>query len=184
VVSPTERAGIDRLLDLVRAVPDYPEPGVTFRDITPLLADGQAFRAAVVEIAARAAEQHGPVDVVAGMEARGFILGAALATHIGVGFVPLRKAGKLPPPVETVSYDLEYGRASLELRSGTLTAGSRVLIIDDVLATGGTASAAARLVAACGGTVVGMAFLLEIAGLGGREALAGHPVDALLVTPS
>ncbi|OLT53044.1 adenine phosphoribosyltransferase [Cellulosimicrobium sp. CUA-896] len=168
-----------RILSLVRSVPDYPEPGVLFRDITGLLADGDAFRH-VVESLGDVARALDGVDVVAGLEARGFLLGAPLATHLGVGFVPLRKAGKLPPPTDTVTYDLEYGTATIELRSGTLEPGSRVLLVDDVLATGGTAAAGAALVERSGGVVVGTAFLLELGGLGGRERLAGREVTALL----
>ncbi|AEG44401.1 adenine phosphoribosyltransferase [Isoptericola variabilis] len=164
---------------LIRDVPDYPHPPVVFRDITPLLADGAAL-ADVVEAFARLAVADGGVDVVAGMEARGFLLGAPLATRLGVGFLPLRKAGKLPPPVERVEYDLEYGTAAIELRTGTLRPGARVLLVDDVLATGGTAAAAAHLVERCGGRVVALAFLLELAGLGGRERLAGRTVETLL----
>jgi adenine phosphoribosyltransferase len=164
---------------LVGDVPDYPHPPVVFRDIMPLLADGAALRD-VVEAFARIAEADGGIDVVAGMEARGFLLGAPLATRLGVGFLPLRKAGKLPPPVVREDYDLEYGSASIELRTGTLAPGARVLLIDDVLATGGTAVAAARLVERCGGEVVAVAFLMELAGLGGRERLAGRTVETLL----
>jgi len=164
---------------LIRDVPDYPHPPVVFRDITPLLADGPAL-ADVVEAFARLVDADGGVDVVAGMEARGFLLGAPLATRLGVGFLPLRKAGKLPPPVERVDYELEYGSAAIELRTGTLEAGSRVLLVDDVLATGGTARAAAELVERSGGQVVALAFLLELAGLGGRDRLTGRTVEALL----
>jgi adenine phosphoribosyltransferase len=172
---------------LIRDVPDYPHPPVVFRDITPLLADGAAL-ADVVEAFARlhlpgpdgAEPVDGRVDVVAGMEARGFLLGAPLATRLGVGFLPLRKAGKLPPPVERADYALEYGTASIELRTGTLRPGARVLLVDDVLATGGTARAAAELVERCGGRVVGLAFLMELADLGGRGKLAGRAVETLL----
>ncbi|MFC8597694.1 MULTISPECIES: adenine phosphoribosyltransferase [unclassified Isoptericola] len=164
---------------LIRDVPDYPHPPVVFRDITPLLADGRAL-ADVVEAFAHLVDADGGVDVVAGMEARGFLLGAPLATRLGVGFLPLRKAGKLPPPVERVSYELEYGSASIELRTGTLETGARVLLVDDVLATGGTARAAAELVERSGGQVVALAFLLELAGLGGRDRLPGRTVEALL----
>ncbi|QAY62743.1 adenine phosphoribosyltransferase [Xylanimonas allomyrinae] len=166
---------------LIRDVPGYPHEPIVFRDITPLLADGPAL-ADVVEAFARLCEGddgHG-VDVVAGMEARGFLLGAPLAMRLGVGFVPLRKAGKLPPPVDRVSYDLEYGSAALELRSGTIRAGARVLVVDDVLATGGTAAAAVELVERCGGHVVAAAFLMELDGLGGRARLAGTAVETLL----
>ncbi|WP_277210109.1 adenine phosphoribosyltransferase [Isoptericola croceus] len=164
---------------LIHDVPDYPHPPVVFRDIMPLLADGAAL-ADVIEAFAGIVDSHGGVDVVGGMEARGFLLGAPLAARLGVGFLPLRKAGKLPPPVERVDYELEYGTASIELRAGTLRPGARVLLVDDVLATGGTAHAGAALVERCGGEVVGLAFLLELAGLGGRERLAGRAVDTLL----
>jgi adenine phosphoribosyltransferase len=164
---------------LIRDVPDYPHPPVVFRDITPLLADGPAL-ADVIDAFARLVDADGGIDVVAGMEARGFLLGAPLATRLGVGFVPLRKAGKLPPPVEREDYDLESGSASIELRAGTLAPGARVLLVDDVLATGGTARAAARLVERSGGQVVALAFLLELASLGGRERLSGRTVETLL----
>ncbi|PZR52728.1 adenine phosphoribosyltransferase [Xylanimonas oleitrophica] len=166
---------------LIRDVPGYPHEPIVFRDITPLLADGAAL-ADVVEAFARLCEGDGghQVDVVAGMEARGFLLGAPLATRLGVGFLPLRKAGKLPPPVERVDYELEYGTAAIELRTGTLRPGARVLLVDDVLATGGTAVAAAELVERCGGEVVSLAFLMELGGLGGRERLAGRTVETLL----
>jgi adenine phosphoribosyltransferase len=164
---------------LIRDVPGYPHEPVVFRDITPLLADGPAL-ADVIEAFARLVEADGGVDVVAGMEARGFLLGAPLALRLGVGFLPLRKAGKLPPPVERADYELEYGTAAIELRSGTLRPGARVLVLDDVLATGGTAAAAAELVERCGGEVVALAFLLELGGLGGRDRLAGRKVETLL----
>ncbi|GAA4727598.1 adenine phosphoribosyltransferase [Isoptericola chiayiensis] len=165
---------------LIRDVPDYPHPPVVFRDITPLLADGRAL-ADVVDAFARLVEADADgVDVVVGMEARGFLLGAPLATRLGVGFVPLRKAGKLPPPVEREDYELEYGAAAIELAAGTLAPGARVLVVDDVLATGGTAQAAVRLVERCGGRVSALAFLLELDGLGGRDRLAGQTVETLL----
>jgi adenine phosphoribosyltransferase len=167
-----------RVRDLIADVPDFPSPGILFKDITPLLADAQGL-ADVIEAFTRLALADG-VDVVAGMEARGFLLGTPVAHALGLGFLPLRKAGKLPPPTESVSYDLEYGSAAIELRSGTLTPGARVLIIDDVLATGGTAAAAAQLVEQCGGVVAGLAFLLELDELHGRDRLQGHNVDTLL----
>lgn len=170
---------IEEIAGLIRAVPDYPEQGITFRDITGLMADGAAF-ADVVKALADVAEAIGQIDLIAGLEARGFLVGAPLATHLGVGFVPLRKAGKLPPPTDQVTYDLEYGSATIEIRHGTIPAGARVLVVDDVLATGGTASAGARLIENGGGHVVGLAFLLELAGLGGRERLAGRKVETLL----
>lgn len=171
-----ERAA--QVRSLIYDVPDFPLPGIMFRDITPLLADGPALMD-VVEAFAGLPSAAG-IDVVAGMEARGFLLGAPLATRLGVGFLPLRKAGKLPPPTERVEYDLEYGSASIELRAGTLAPGARVLLVDDVLATGGTAAAAARLVEQCGGVVAGLAFLLELTALGGRRRLGAHGVETLL----
>jgi adenine phosphoribosyltransferase len=173
-----------RVRGLIADVPDFPSPGILFKDITPLLADADGL-ADVVEAFTRLALADGNggaggIDVVAGMEARGFLLGAPVAHALGLGFLPLRKAGKLPPPTHSVSYDLEYGSASIELRSGTLAPGARVLIIDDVLATGGTAAAAAQLVETCGGVVAGLAFLLELEALHGRDKLEGHNVDTLL----
>ncbi|WP_251150896.1 adenine phosphoribosyltransferase [Cellulosimicrobium sp. Marseille-Q4280] len=169
-----------RVLELVRSVPDYPGPGITFRDITGLLADGDAFRHVIEALGHVVDAVDGGIDLVAGLEARGFLLGAPLATHLGVGFVPLRKAGKLPPPTDAVTYDLEYGTATIELRAGTLRPGARVLVVDDVLATGGTAAAGAELVERAGGVVVGLAFLMELDGLGGRDRLAGRGVTTLL----
>lgn len=172
------RAG--EIVDLVRAVPDHPVAGVSFQDVTPLLADGRGLHD-VVEAFARMA---GPTDLVVGMEARGFLLGAPLALRLGVGFVPLRKAGKLPPPTRTVGYDLEYGTAELEVGSTSIVPGARVLVIDDVLATGGTAEAACRLVEESGGVVAQVAFLLEIDALAGRRRLAGRSVTSILAVPA
>lgn len=166
------------LRNLIRDVPGFPHDPIIFRDITPLLADGAAFRDVIEAFAAVAKDQK--VDVVAGMEARGFLLGAALAVRLGVGIIPLRKAGKLPPPVIHVEYGLEYGTAAMELTAGTLPAGSNVLIVDDVLATGGTALAAVELVERAGGKVTSVLFLMELLGLGGAERLAGHKVETLL----
>jgi adenine phosphoribosyltransferase len=167
----------DRIVD----VPDWPEPGVVFKDISPLLADPEAF-ASVVE--ALADDWSGRVDVVAGVEARGFVLGAPLALRLGAGFVPVRKAGKLPRAVHASTYDLEYGRATLEVHQDAFAPGARVLVVDDVLATGGTAAAALALVAAAGGVPVGLSVLLELTFLAGREAVAGAapdvPVHALV----
>lgn len=172
---------VDALLDArVRSIPDWPQPGVTFRDITPLLADPEGVPAvldAVVE--GLAALGVTDVDMVAGIEARGFILGAPLAVRLGVGFVPVRKQGKLPGDVHSETYALEYGSATLELQVGAVAAGHRVLLVDDVLATGGTASAAVSLLEAAGAEVVAFACLLEIDGLGGRGPLGGTPVLTL-----
>jgi adenine phosphoribosyltransferase len=162
--------------DHVRQVADFPRPGILFRDLTPLFADGPAFRAVVDAIVAH----HGPFDEVAGIEARGFLIAAAVGYATGAGVVPIRKAGKLPGETLTVDYALEYGNATLEVHSDAFTPGARVLLVDDVLATGGTAAAAAELVERAGATVVGLSVLMELDGLGGRAALAGRSVDALL----
>lgn len=159
---------IARLIELVRDVADYPTAGIVFKDITPLLAEGDAFASVV---AALAAPFEGTVDVVAAIEARGFILGAPVALALGAGFVPLRKAGKLPGPTLTESYGLEYGTDQLEMHVDAVRAGQRVLLVDDVIATGGTAQAACRLVHRAGGRVTGMAALLELGALDGRSRL-------------
>jgi adenine phosphoribosyltransferase len=170
---------LERLLDTrIRAVPDWPVPGVVFRDISPLLADPEGIPTVVAALGA-ALEALGPVDVVAGIEARGFVLGAPLAVSLGVGFVPVRKQGKLPGDLHAESYDLEYGQATLEVQVDAVGHGQRVVLVDDVLATGGTASAAATLVRAAGAEVVALAVLLELPALQGRVRLDGLPVVAL-----
>jgi adenine phosphoribosyltransferase len=165
-----------RVAALVRDVPDFPEPGVLFRDITPVLADGEAFTAVSVALAALV----GDADLVVGVEARGFLLGAAAALAAGTGIVPVRKAGKLPRVAASRSYDLEYGTATLELPGDAVAPGSRVLVVDDVLATGGTAAAACDLVTAVGAEVVGFAAMIELVALGGRARLKALPVHVLL----
>jgi len=161
---------------LLRDVPDYPQAGVVFKDITPLLADGKAF-AAVIEALA---ETYGPVDKVAGIEARGFIFASPVACRLGAGFVPIRKKGKLPGVTFAQEYDLEYGTATIEVLTDAFAPGERVLVIDDVLATGGTARATADLVQRAGAQVTGLAVLLELSFLNGRARLADLPVSALL----
>jgi adenine phosphoribosyltransferase len=166
----------------VRDVADYPRPGVMFKDITPLLADGAALSAVVNGLAAghlpRGAA--GGIDKVAGIEARGFILAASVAIALGAGFVPVRKQGKLPGPTYAQSYDLEYGSATIEVHQDAFTAGERVLIVDDVLATGGTAAATAELVRKAGADVAGFAVILELSFLDGRARLPGSRVHSLL----
>jgi adenine phosphoribosyltransferase len=173
----------DRVRDLVAArlrdVPDFPTPGVLFKDFTPLLADADAVRTVVDDIARR---YRGAVDVVVGVEARGFILGAAAAYALGVGFVPVRKAGKLPGRTHEAEYTLEYGTATLEVHVDAFVAGHRVLIMDDVLATGGTAAATCDLVERAGARVAALEFVLEIGFLKGREALPGRVVSAILTS--
>lgn len=161
---------------LVRDVPDYPQPGVMFKDITPLLADGSAFAAVIDALAS----MYGPVDKVAGIEARGFVLAAPVACRLGAGFVPIRKKGKLPGVTYAQEYDLEYGTATVEVLTDAFEPSERVLVIDDVLATGGTARAAAELVQRAGAEVAGLAVLLELSFLDGRAKLPGLPVSALL----
>ncbi|RKN45055.1 adenine phosphoribosyltransferase [Streptomyces hoynatensis] len=170
------------LLGRIRDVADYPKPGIVFKDITPLLADPVAFGALTEALAAFATEQ-GATKVV-GLEARGFILAAPVAVRAGLGFVPVRKAGKLPGATLSQSYDLEYGSAEMEIHAEDLTAQDRVLVIDDVLATGGTAEASLRLISRSGATVAGLGVLMELSFLGGasrvRAALDGAPYQALV----
>jgi adenine phosphoribosyltransferase len=168
LVSGDERLALIR--SLVRDVPDFPKPGILFRDITTVLRDPIAWRATVDQLCD--AVDAWDFDVVVGIESRGFILGSALAYQLGVGFVPVRKPGKLPAAVHTIDYALEYGLDSLEIHQDALAPGSRVLVVDDLLATGGTATATARLVEACGAMLAGAAFLVELEALGGRAPLA------------
>ena len=165
---------------LMRVIPDYPLPGISFKDITPLLADAQGF-AAVVHALAAVGRREGEVvvDVVVGLEARGFIFGAAVALELGVGFVPVRKPGKLPALTHGVDYALEYGEARVEIHQDAVHPGTRVLLVDDVLATGGTARAAVELVERCGATVAALAVVGELPQLGGRAVLGDVPVTAL-----
>ena len=167
----------DLIKSKVRDVPDYPQPGVVFKDITPLLADGHTLAAVVAALG----EGHGPVDKVVGIEARGFILAASVACQLGSGFVPVRKQGRLPGPTHARSYQLEYGTATIEVHQDAFTPGERVLIVDDVLATGGTAEATVDLVRRAGAEVAGISVLLELGFLGGRSRLAGGNLRSLLV---
>jgi adenine phosphoribosyltransferase len=167
----------DDLKDLIRDVPDFPKPGIVFKDITPLLRSPEGFGRAVALLAAAGGHD---ADVVAAVEARGFILGGAIAERLGIGFVPIRKAGKLPHRTLREEYDLEYGRDSLEMHADAFASGARVLIVDDVLATGGTAEAAARLVEHAGGEVAGFSFLIELGFLEGRRRLERYPLTVLI----
>jgi adenine phosphoribosyltransferase len=166
------------LAALVRDIPDFPRPGIVFKDITPLLASPDGLDAAVGALAAYARDLE--VDIVVGAEARGFLLGPALARELRAGFVLARKPGKLPHDTVRAEYLLEYGTDALELHSDAVAAGARVLVHDDLLATGGTAKALCELVEQLGGHVVGCAFLIELGFLHGRERLAGYPVHALI----
>ncbi|MGL5858732.1 MAG: adenine phosphoribosyltransferase [Angustibacter sp.] len=169
--------------DRVRDVPDFPQPGVVFKDITPLLADGPAFRRVIAGLVDRYAGQAdglGRIDVVAGIESRGFVLAAPLAVALGAGFVPVRKAGKLPGPTHRGDYQLEYGTAAIEVHQDAATSGQRVLVVDDVLATGGTARTAVELIERTGAQVVELAVLIELPFLGGRDQLVGRAVHSVL----
>jgi len=164
------------LRKLIRDVPDYPQPGVVFKDITPLLADTAGFAATIEALAA----DHDAIDKVAGIEARGFILAAPVACRLGVGFVPVRKKGKLPGPTYSETYELEYGTATVEVHVDAFRPGERVLMIDDVLATGGTAAATAQLIRRSGAEVVSLDVLIELGFLGGRARLTDLNIRPLL----
>lgn len=166
------------LADFIRAIPDYPQPGVTFRDITPLLGNGPALAEATRALTERFADVG--VDRVIGIEARGFILGAPVAVALRAGFVPVRKAGKLPWAVVREEYELEYGTDKLEIHRDAIHPGERILVVDDVLATGGTAAATCRLAATLGAEIVGLAVLLELTALDGRRRLGDRRVESLL----
>jgi adenine phosphoribosyltransferase len=166
------------LRSLIRDVPDFPKPGIVFKDISTLTKDAEGLRASVDMIAERYADAG--VDLVVGIEARGFVFGAAVAYKMGVGFVPARKPGKLPAQTVSVEYELEYGTDAIEIHRDAIAKGQRVLIVDDLLATGGTAAAAAELVSGLGGDVVAIAFLVDLAFLKGRDKLAGYEVFSLI----
>jgi adenine phosphoribosyltransferase len=169
---------LGQIRSLIRDVPDFPQEGVLFKDITPLLADPIAFSTVIDLVVVHFGR--GSVDKVVGIEARGFIIASPVAYHFGAGFVPVRKLGKLPWETESAEYQLEYGTAALEIHTDAVRPGERVLIVDDVLATGGTAQATADLVERIGGKVVGLAFLIELAFLRGRDRLDGHDLFTLL----
>ena len=170
--------GVDDLKRRIRDIPDFPRPGILFRDITPLLADGRAFCQAINYIGER--YQDKKIDVVVGVEARGFIMGAALAYKLRAGNILIRKLGKLPYKTHQTTYALEYGTDTLEIHQDAFKRGQRVLIADDLLATGGTVSAAVDLVKQLGGEIVELAFLIELTALKGRERLRGYSVFSLL----
>ena len=169
--------GID-LQRYIRSIPDWPKKGILFRDITTLLADPKAFSAAVDALCAGFTEAG--VEYVAAVEARGFIFGAAVAKNLGVGFVPIRKRGKLPFKTESVSYDLEYGTDTLEVHSDAIVKGAKVLMVDDLLATGGTMAAACELIEKIEGQVVGIAFLIELRELSGRKKLSRYKINTVI----
>lgn len=168
----------DDLKKIIREIPDFPKPGILFYDITTLLKDAAGFRAVIDRMTSHFQGQK--VDAVLGIEARGFIFGPALAYHLGAGFVPVRKPKKLPAEVESWSYDLEYGQDTLEIHKDAIGSGHNVIIADDLLATGGTAEAVVRLVEKLGGNVAGLAFVVELEFLNGRNKLAGYDLYSLL----
>ena len=170
--------GPTELISLVRDIPDFPTAGVLFKDITPLLADGPAWRETVEQLTRL--HRGVTVDRIVGIEARGFVVGAALAYRLGVGFVPVRKPGKLPHTSTSVTYRLEYGHDTLEMHTDAVGPGEHILVVDDVLATGGTAAAAVELVEAAGAKVVGLTVLIELAFLQGRSRLGTTPVASLI----
>ena len=169
---------MDTLKSKIRHVPDFPKPGILFYDITTLLRDAAGFHEAIDSLAAPFAEDG--IDLVVGIESRGFIFGSAVADRLGAGFAPVRKPGKLPSTTIRVSYDLEYGSDALEIHDDAIARGQRVLIVDDLLATGGTAKATTELVSRLGGEVQALAFLIELVGLNGREKLAGQTLHTVL----
>ena len=169
---------MQRLKAKVRDIPDFPEPGIIFRDITPMVADPSALQLAVYQLLHPFLGE--TVNAVAGMEARGFIFGSLAAWELGVGFIPLRKPGKLPYDVQSASYELEYGSAALEVHTDAINRGDKILLIDDLIATGGTAEASCQLVEELGGEIIGCAFVIELDALKGRDKLTNYRVHSLL----
>lgn len=170
---------ITKLRDLIRDVPDFPRPGIVFKDITPLLADPAGLSLAVEYLTQPFRKM--TVDIVVGAESRGFIFGTAVARNLSAGFVPIRKPGRLPGRTQSADYDLEYGTEQLHIHTDAIKPGDQVLMVDDLLATGGTMEACCRLVRSLGGTIVGSAFLIELAALNGRQKLQNLPVHSILV---
>lgn len=162
----------------IRSIPDWPSKGILFRDITPLLAEPKAFAAAIGALCADFTESG--IDYVAAVEARGFVFGAAVAEKLRAGFVPIRKKGKLPFKIESVTYDLEYGTDTLEVHSDAIKRGAQVLMVDDLLATGGTMAAACKLIERIGGRIVGITFLIELTELAGRDKLGGYKIKTVI----
>ncbi len=169
---------IDRLNAAVRDIPDFPKPGILFKDITPVLADGELFRESITRLCATVDGQR--VDKVVGIDARGFIFAAAVADRMGVGFVPVRKQGKLPWKTRGLAYSLEYGENVVELHEDAVHPGENILLVDDLLATGGTAAAAAELITSLGAHLIGAAFFIELLDLNGRNKLGDYPIHSIL----
>lgn len=175
MTSPTAHLNI---VDYIRDIPDFPKPGIVFKDVTPLMKEPKAFKVAIDKLVERYRELE--IDYIVGIESRGFIIGAPLAHQLGVGFLPIRKPGKLPYETERIDYTLEYGSGSLEIHADACSKGHRVLIIDDLLATGGTVAATRALIERLGAEVVGAGFVIELAFLDGREKLPGLDVHSLI----
>lgn len=167
------------LREFIRDIPDFPRAGILFRDITPLLADARALARAIDELAAPFAGQG--IDMVAAVEARGFIFGSAVARALGAGFVPIRKKGKLPHTTEAICYGLEYGQDTVEVHTDAIKAGTKVLMVDDLLATGGTMGAACKLIERLGGQIAGLTFLIELSILNGRKHIGQYPIHSVIV---
>ncbi|RSX56043.1 adenine phosphoribosyltransferase [Bifidobacterium dolichotidis] len=177
-------ADADYLVSRVRTIRDFPKQGILFRDFMPIFADAKAFGLlmdALIDALPVPAEE---IDMIAGLEARGFLFGPALANRLGKGFIAVRKAGKLPPPTKQASYSLEYGTAEIEVEDNLIEEGKRVLIVDDLIATGGSAQAARDLIEQCGGTVAGFSFVMELVGLDGVKKLGDYPVESLMKMPA
>ena len=168
---------MDELKEKIRTIPDFPKPGIQFRDITTLLSDPQAFNTVMERFVERYQDEQ--IDLVVGVESRGFIIGAPLALRLEKGFIPVRKAGKLPGPIHGVEYDLEYGTDRVEVHQDAIPSGSRVLMVDDLLATGGTIEGSSRLIEKAGGVIAGYAFVIELIDLKGRNRL-NHPIFSLV----
>jgi adenine phosphoribosyltransferase len=166
------------LKNFIRDIPDFPKPGILFRDITPLLADRQALAGAIYELAGPYHNQ--AIDAVVAVEARGFIFGAAVARELNSGFVPVRKKGKLPWQTTAITYGLEYGTDTIEMHTDAMKPGARVLMIDDLLATGGTMAASCQLAEKLGAKIIGLTFLVELTGLGGRDKLGNYPIHSVI----
>ncbi|RYQ19463.1 adenine phosphoribosyltransferase [Bifidobacterium pseudolongum] len=179
-----DAADADYLISLIRSVPGFPKQGIMFRDFMPVFADARGLRILLDALKANLPVGIDDFDAIAGLEARGFLFGPAMAAELGKGFIAVRKAGKLPPPTCTESYSLEYGEASIEIEREAIAPGERILIVDDLIATGGSASAARDLVIQCGGTVAGLSFVMELLGLQGLQALGDYPTSSLLTMPA
>lgn len=172
------------LASLIRTVPGFPSPNIIFRDFLPIFSDARASRILVDSLVDALPVPADSIDVIAGLEARGFLFGPLLASRLGKGFIAVRKAGKLPPPVISESYMLEYGQASIEIENDAIKPGQRVLIVDDLIATGGTAKAAANIINQAKGIVVGFSFVVELTGISGMNDLADYPCSSLMTMPA